>query len=523
MMTKNRVFLGVLLLFSTTWALPSFAKLSPEQERAAFSLLQTMPDQPTVRDIHAAFGNDWPTLAEFYYQLTQRPSDGTQEPEFYLAAPSNDLPDAALESMARAIATIERVYPNAVVATLGRDAQVFGVWFEAFWVSLGQYDRRIHLPASGASFSDRNDFATSSRFLFDSGVDLFGSKRSYLIYDRTNNRDAVRNSSQSTSLVRSLFWAWMKEGGDPFDLARRFSVLSFAQGTMANTLNGLGPDAEIEAYFSSQAEHFKNEQYSLEFPPVPSSAFWLLKDHTSVSWSDGMLWHSGYSTLAVQADGKMRGLPGTPSNQFAILRMQLSLIRQVATPKFLKMVRAAANDLGYSFPVPARAVPQSVKVVTPPRPTFEDVKRVLTEIRSHLSGEVPDQKGNQLTPNAQLIYNWLTTSTKQIEDAEALVLEVLDTALLEKEAGRISARDARTLIALALAHFDLQNPSEKFVTHLKNRIDANPKFRQKFFLARQKYFDNARSRAQFDWIRANLIIPNGWDCEEDLTDVQEAS
>lgn len=473
----------------------SHAALTDDQQRRIFHELEQLPDQPSMRQIFDAFGGEWPTLREFYYNS--------------VGIPYSQLDDQALAQMAKGIAIVERAFPNSVVATLGRDAQAFGNWYEAFWVSHGQFDRRIHLAASGASFV-RTNFDLNFRFLSDSGIDLFGTERPYLIYDRTSYGDR----SQTRSLLRALVWAWIQKGLNPSLLAPRLAALTYDNYySYHEPWYADGYMGEIRTHFTEQAKVLAVQGTEI---PTPSSPLVLQTEGATIPISDGLLWHNGYLTLAEQGDGKVRGAPRAHTGHAEnILREQLARARQVSTPEFLNRVRQEAFSLGYDFSVQPQTSNRFKVVVEEPKPpTWKELQAKLDGIRSGLPKGAPDQKGSQLTPNALAIEQWFVDTLRIHEDRSAVILELIRVALEEKAMDRISARDSRFLIAAALREANLGD--DLFVRKLTVMLRNSQSLRNKFTEARKHYFEQRGSVDKFEWILENIIRPNGWHCEDDL-------
>lgn len=492
-----------LVIVTTLCTATTYAELPPEKQKAIFETLTQSPDQPTMKQIFDAFGGEWPTLPEFYY-------DGNSDPH-------SELSEAALDEMAMHIAIIERAFPNAVIATLGRDAQAFGVWFEAFWISLGQFDRRIHLAASGSSFNRRN-YGLNSQFLIDSGIDLFGSDRKYLIYDRTSYAE----ESQARSMLKALFWAWMEAKRDPVSLISRLSAVTFPWSLNTPEWFANGPLANVNAHFEQEKTRLRTEIASgiYHYPPSPSTPLLLSYSNSDTPMADSAEWHNGYSLLEKQDDGKVRGLPGGSNNiGEAVLHEQLSRVRQVTTPEFLVRVQKAAASLGYVFPLKPQTKLKTVKVKKPAKPkpiTWKELQNRLEARRAQFQSEVPDQSGSTLTPNADSINDWYSEAIEIYEVRSTVVLKLINLALEEKAKNRISARDSRYLIATAMRDADLSD--ELFVKKLTTLLKKSQSLRNKFTEARKHYFAQKGSFDQFEWVVENIIRPNGWECQDALNE-----
>lgn len=500
MKTKNALFSAFILLFSIAWTTPSFAKLTEQEERAALEKLLQSPDQPLVSEVFAAFGNEWPSLHEFYAYKT----------------PHAALSDETLREMARTIAVAERMYPGATMMTLGRDAQVFGTWYEAFWVSVGQYDRRIQLKASGSSFK-RSDFPTNARFMLDSGIELFDESKKYIIYDYTSYHD----NAQSRSLLRAVYWQWIKEGRLPSELVKRFTVASFSTG---NSFDGTSSKHKIGKFFEKQAEEVSSPQFTNESPPTPSEMIQLPRGTMPVS--HGGEWHNGYGTLQEQKDGKVWGLPKARSGRSTrlnLLRTQLVLFRQISTPKFLQMVHEEAKKLGYKFPVPESTVPYLVEVGKPLKATPANLKKEFKDITSSFGQIYYNNREKSLSENGKAISAWLTMAFARANPVNSVVLTLLELFHEQTKVNKLSAADFKLLTGRTIAKADFTD--RLFVKKFEAFLAKNPELRKAFLPEQLAFFEKAGVAAvkNFHWILQNIIKPHAWECEEGLMVQEDAT
>lgn len=496
MSTKNKLFSAFLFLFSCLWVAPSFAALTEEEERAAFQQLLESPDQPLIHETLKAFGGQWPTLNEFY------------RGDLSYAK----LPPKTLREMARVIAVVEHVYPGATMMTLGRDAQIFGTWFEAFWVSIGRFDRRAQLAASGNSFV-RDNYPINSRFMLDSGVEIFDSEKKYLIYDSTSYHDL----SQARCLLRSLYWFWLKEKRDPRELVKRINVASFSSGYGNNTFDGTSSKSKVSGYFRRQANIVSSSEFSLEAPPTPSEMLSLPTGSMPVS--HGYEWHTGYSTVEEQIDGKVKGLPKTPADETTRIRMlkeQIVLFRHVSTPAFLRMVREEAQKLGYQFPVPADVVPLPVKVTKPQLVTSAELKNELKALADTCSQYYYGNPEKSLSVNGKSVATWLADAFQRTEHVNSIVTTLMEGFLQMENKNGISSADLTILVARTIAKADFND--KLFVRKLRTFFVKHKRIREIFSQNQRALFEKTGVNATkgFDWVFENIIKPQGWDCENDL-------
>ena len=118
----------------TTFLLFLTLVLSPEILAGTISKLINSPTRPTIREIKEVL-DPWPL---------ENPFGGVHD----------DLTETLSKTVPRLIVRMEKAYPGAIWAPLGRDAVFFGDVLDAFYEAVGERGRVRRLNLSGESFTN---------------------------------------------------------------------------------------------------------------------------------------------------------------------------------------------------------------------------------------------------------------------------------------------------------------------------------------------------------------------------------
>ncbi len=285
-------------------------------EEAVQELVMMVP-RPTVTDMKRLL-TPWPKKNPFASNPSQR---------------VEKLPLAA-----ESIASMERVFPGATWAAIGRDAVMLGDILDAFYQSLGQKNRVVRLNGSG----DTIRRATKEDLLLmleSAGLNLkdITGGAPFIVFDDTGYLEQPFRTSQARLLVKAAYQGYQKMGGDPTALAGKVGAMNCAETVTAN----FNP----EKFHAMQLEGIRRIG-------IPDSVMGIKQAKSFIRTEE---WHGPFGPLMQQKNNKFEGAPGMPAatrlvRQY-ILGELYEIINAMRGPKALKLVRAAAKELNYEFPV----------------------------------------------------------------------------------------------------------------------------------------------------------------------------
>ena len=232
-----------------------------------------------------------------------------------------------------AIASMEKVFPGATWAPLGRDAVLLGDILDAFYQSIGQQGRVSRLNASGNSIRGANA-PTLVQFMESAGLDFnnIKDKPPFIIFDNTG----YGPSSQSTTLITAGYNAYKAQHGDPSVLVTKFNVM--------NLVNNVTAQTDVNAFHQQQAQ-------SVAQIGRPGA---ILGITNGAQFGYSTEWHNTFGNIQLQPNGKMEGAIGAQNpvqTREQVLWELYEAIRDVSKPSFLAAVQAAAHGLGFEFPM----------------------------------------------------------------------------------------------------------------------------------------------------------------------------
>lgn len=241
------------------------------------------------------------------------------------------------DEIAELLVRVEWIYPNAIFATLGRDAVSLGDAFEAFWWGQGVRDRVTRLELSGPSFQTSN-LQPIVEYLATKGAPIRGrTGRPFVIFDRTSfgfqNGSA---SSQSSIIAQMVATGYIGAGGDPASLIREFGILTCAIVQGATLGSAPANDAALEDYFTRQQQSLVKHRIFFEPLAFPTALV------------DSTFWHGPYGPLK---DGRTPTLGSAFDEPYraAVLFELFELGRIMTDPSFLKHLESRAAKYGYRF------------------------------------------------------------------------------------------------------------------------------------------------------------------------------
>jgi hypothetical protein len=413
-----------------------------------------------------------PTIADLKDKLQPWPA---QNPFHSAAEPARPAGDIVRDSGPQIIAALEFAYPGAIWAPLGRDSAAAGDALDAFYQSIGQADRVSRLNASTNALKNA-DHATLIRFLESAGLNLdpqAPNARPFIMLDTTS----YKATSQSTRLLEAGYQEWIKRGGNPADLFRRFNLVSLGDRYGNNYLE---PGFDMQKFFSelttnsieAQIEDLTRRYMRQGQPPqhalyyakmaaagMPTGMCPLMilaidpdrfAQVRGKFWSyPDVFWHDTFESLSIQ-NGKLTGVAGRavdpmghPHNRRAVLSDMYDVVMAVSEPTFLPRVKQKATEFGYAFTGEAVALKLAEPLSAP------EARLAVAEL-VHELGPVVHADGEYLSANAQALKRWLdrqATARDYVTVIPAFALGIADA----HQTGRIGDRDFRRLFRFALA------------------------------------------------------------------------
>ncbi len=351
----------------------------------SIQMLLEQRSRPTVNEfvsaMDAKYGiNAWPSINPFYNGVSLSP-----------------------QNAAIIIASMERAFPGATYLGLGRDVALLTDLLDGFYQSIGQPNRVRRLDASGPSFphyynatteSSQNDRELLFDFLRSNGLSFEKMNDDYpfVVFDVTS----WRSTSQSRQLIRAAYQSYSLQGGDLKKLYDRvnFVGISMSGGTESNVIK---PSLNIEQLKESERSHITTEG--------PVHPFYLPKVTSSLTYTTG--WHEMFGPFHRTADGRVSTTPGAdvPSAHETILGEMFDVMKIVRDPTFIDLVKKAALELGYEFPLKRTESLTFIPKDQVPAPDLFKERRTLFSFFSDDWGEVPHWRNKDETSSSSKDYS----------------------------------------------------------------------------------------------------------------------
>ena len=243
-----------------------------------------------------------------------------------------------MKTVPRAIAHLEKAYPGATYAALGRDAVVMSDVLEAYYSSFRQMKRAARINVSTPSFTgnaaDIVDLVTSTTPLdFDKL-----HKRGFVVYDNTS----YGAQSQSMQVMRALYGELGRRGEAPAAFVRKLNLVSLWSYGGAMPLPGdSSTDAFLKSYFDEQELHVRNRGGS-----PPGAVLRMPFIGYGLAWHGpwGRMTRSG-STVSTEPSSE-----GHATTHESILWEAHEVLHAVKSPEFRQAVEHETAAVGIKAP-----------------------------------------------------------------------------------------------------------------------------------------------------------------------------
>lgn len=404
--------------------------------------------------------------------------------------------DTLIASGPALIANLEKAFPNATFAFVGRDSQLIGDLVEAFYLSIGQKGRVARVGMSKPTLADPsfND-EDLLEYLGTLGLDIHEiEQRNPFIFIDTISQGYGRQARYLTSTV---YDAHHQMTGRPVgSLLRKVNIV----GLVVSTFNGERNDLhtlpqlfarEEQRYLSGQVEDLFEGHKIPTFPETIPLCNESGYEHYTYAW------HGTFGPFSRDAHGKIVPTPGPASPdqiKMIILAAQRQIHGAVNTAGFRHAVMATAQGLGYEFPQ-TRGEPAAVAMPAPMSELPEEMRALIEEGREVQkvidtqpfaesqdlrtlvrSFQKPTDKGEsptEMTENGKTLYNWYRTRLGTVPD-HVLAFQMFKALRMGRKGLRLRSEDIRVIAADIFAH---TRPSPSLLREAQAFADEAKAFR----------------------------------------------
>ncbi len=368
-----------------------------------------------------------------------------------------------LEKGPELIAAMEKTFPGATWACVGRDMEAIGDLLEAFYLSIGQEGRVARLGVSKPTFQNL-DPVMMLKFLENKGLNIPEVQRGHpFIFVDTVSQGYGRQSAEMLDIV---YKEYAKSGKNAADLLRKVNIFGLIVSTFQGKANP----------FQNVEEHLQKNEARLRANPQEDN----FKTHTIITFHDPGktfneagyahytgAWHDVNGPLVRDGDGKIRSSPGHLSQlnlRKSILWLQRELLANVKKESFLSRVRQEAQKLGYEFPMrrPGDTSGEVIKAIEIPQEIKEFLAKAAEEelragfkvseaeelrLRKTLEEmkKSEDSPKEQLTPNGEKLLAWYRENQPK-EEPRRLGVLMIDALRTGRHGLKLRSHDLRTIL-----------------------------------------------------------------------------
>ncbi|EQC49351.1 hypothetical protein M899_1769 [Bacteriovorax sp. BSW11_IV] len=293
----------------------------------------------SVEQVKIANSEKRPTIKKILQSL-----DGIEEIEDESIRNSIEL--KVKEKIPKMIALIDKHYPGATLAFVGRDIAYEADIFEAILDKWGNSDRVVRIDASTATFNH----ASGSQLVefqkaFGISTDFLSMKRPVVFIDVVSS---IHGGNQPRMLMSALWNDYYKKNGDAKIFSEKIGFIGFANGGS----DGANLD-KIEEVKDKVARALMNVDDSAG-PEVFTGLFPMaaIEDIGSAISYNLPEWHGSFSGLTHRENGSLLSNSG-PQSSLETKKKVLSIMKTIYefTEEFdvKKTVIEEANNLGYDY------------------------------------------------------------------------------------------------------------------------------------------------------------------------------
>lgn len=259
----------------------------------------------------------------------------------------------------RFIAIIEKQFPGAKFAFVGRDVFPLADMLEAFYLSIGQVDRVVRLGVSKGSFTDNSQSPPKNGKEFMSFLRGHGFS-----WSKIENKglpfifvDTVSSGGgrQGRGLLDVIYKDWTKKGKKAYDLLPLVNMVGLTVSTFSGSINAV---ENAENHLQKERSRYKNDKIIKNFYDEHQILqFKGLSVNFGESGYDHFVnsWHGSYGELYRDTKKRktlaVKGEQSPVEYKMNVLKYQKAIVQNVFTTAFKKRVAFFADQLGYEFPM----------------------------------------------------------------------------------------------------------------------------------------------------------------------------
>lgn len=274
------------------------------------------------------------------------------------------------------VAVLDRAFPNARWAAMGRDSAVFGDLIEGFFLAQGETDRVARIGLSGKSFDYDSTFTYVYDYMVQLGADPTGAKgeRPFIILDTVSDQSS--GATQPRKIIAEVYERVLKETGNLNGIVRRFNTLGLVvqnrRADFGTTIEG-GDSAltEMQRKYDAAARLHSISSVKHEFLSLGSlTPFGKIKGFNDIGYNSACpFWHDTFGEIG-RVGEKIVASPGwayETEEREQVIRLMFELNKVVSHPDFrTETVNYARSQLGHTmqFGAPSKSSP----VVPPVKP-----------------------------------------------------------------------------------------------------------------------------------------------------------
>ncbi len=250
------------------------------------------------------------------------------------------------------IAAMEKAFPGATWAFIGRDSQAIADMLEGFYLSIGQQNRVVRLMVSKASFNGVTP-QTLVHFVLEHGFSFKDIKhREPYVFVDTVSTGGGQQGRMFLNALYSYYANHLK--GKPADLIKKLNMFALFVSTFrsapvpSSAIKSVSRDLEIQFSLTGDRPHNFGDEFKLTgFSENQDKSNEAGYEHFSGAWTESF-------GPIVSIDGKLKATPGNITDLRThenILWMQKEIWNAVNSETFHHQVYEAAKKLGYEFPL----------------------------------------------------------------------------------------------------------------------------------------------------------------------------
>lgn len=259
------------------------------------------------------------------------------------------------ENAADFIFEIERAYPGAKIAFIGRDMEAIADLTEAFYRNIGQNDRVVRIAMSRGTLENL-DGNTAVQYMAQYQIQFIPGQplRKVLFVDTISGG----GGRQGRFLINALSQHYVGAGGSSLDLVRTLGFLGLLGATASIRENPIQNSAQhfqqLEKLYASYGgnvsfsfgEHFP----VMTFQDNRKNKYQGFNESGYEHWVGA--WHGSYGPLQI-INGKLIAVPIETHDELrkkSVLHFQLHIVNFARSEQLINQIRSKAQKAKFEFP-----------------------------------------------------------------------------------------------------------------------------------------------------------------------------